>query len=146
MQQSALSPSGMQPVLVTAILMATLGLGSLAVTFLDKRDAPWSAERASSSAGHERQRQAGAQRAPSDYAAIRPPTCQPRQLMCAAPAPLGTTAPHGRREKVKTGPGEREIFLFGSAAVAHRRVWVQEFVEAPPAVDFQMIASTSPYP
>ena len=146
MQQSALSPSGMHPVFVTAILMATLGLGSLTVAFLDSEDAPWSAMRISSAAGHEQQRRAGAQRAPSDFAAISPPTCQPRQLMCAAPAPTATTASHGRREKVKTGPGEREIFLFGSAAVAHRRVWVQEFVEVSPSADFQMIASTSPYP
>jgi hypothetical protein len=69
--------------------------------------------------------------------------------MCAAPEPTATTASHDRRgmgENAKTGPGEREIFLFGSAAVAHRRVWVQEFVDVPPAADLQMIASTSPYP
>jgi hypothetical protein len=146
MQQRALWPSGMHSVFVTAILMAILGLGSLTVAFHDSEDAPWSAMRISSPAGHDRQRQAGAQRAPSDYAGIRPPTCQPRQLMCAGPEPTATTASHDRRKKVKTGPGEREIFLFGSAAVAHRRVWVQEFVEVPPAADFQMIASTSPYP
>lgn len=40
-------------------------------------------------------------------------------------------------------PAARRTYLLGSAAVAHRRVWVYEYVATPPAPELQAVSAAS---
>ena len=147
MQQSGPSPSGvLYPLFVLALLMGVLGFGTLTTALHDSGKAQWSAVGFASPATYEGNRQSMASQSRVADSAVGTHLCQPRRLVCAAPIPGTVELPGGGTRRTRSGPGEREIVLHASAAVARGHVWVQEHVATPLSADFEKIASTSPNP
>jgi hypothetical protein len=136
-------------VFIVGILVGAISLGSLAAVLVVSGDARWARDEYTPPAQSEADRQTAVPRAQVADVAVRPVSCQARQRMCAAGAPRAPREQLRPREdemSTETRPGERESFLFGSAAAARKRVWGQEQVTTDPATQFQMNGVTSPRP
>ncbi|MBA3450895.1 MAG: hypothetical protein H0T18_06765 [Chloroflexia bacterium] len=120
--------------LVASVALGMIGLGAVATGVLDPAEPP-RPERATTGDMASPWRTSGGSDGRQELFWSQPASESAQDARSrSADRPLSRPSNDGPEERLApVEPAARRTYLLGSAAVAHRRVWVHEYVATPPA-------------